>query len=152
MGDRLPSDRLHRAPQKGLHFGFPYCHAGDIPDPKFGRKRGCDGFAQPAMKLSAHVAPLGMKFYTGDMFPSRYRNQIFIAERGSWNRSVPIGYRITLAVFDESNTARYEIFADGWLKGNKAWGRPVDIIVINDGSLLVSDDRAGVIYRITYRQ
>jgi glucose/arabinose dehydrogenase len=93
-----------------------------------------------------------MKFYNGSMFPSRYRNQIFIAEHGYWNRSVPIGYRITMAVFDKNNTARYEIFADGWLNKNKAWGRPVDIIVINDGSLLVSDDRAGVIYRISYEQ
>ena len=151
MGDDLPPDTLHHAPQKGLHFGFPYCHAGNIPDPKYGRKRGCDTFAPPVMKLDAHVAPLGMKFYTGNMFPSRYRNQIFIAEHGSWNRSVPIGYRITLAVFDNSNTARYQIFADGWLKNNRAWGRPVDIIVINDGSLLISDDRAGVIYRIFYR-
>jgi glucose/arabinose dehydrogenase len=150
MGDDLPPDTLHQAPQKGLHFGFPYCHAGSIPDPQFGRKRSCDAFAQPAMKLSAHVAPLGMKFYTGNMFPSRYRNQIFIAEHGSWNRSVPIGYRITMAVFDKSNTARYEIFADGWLKKDNAWGRPVDIIVINDGSMLVSDDRAGVIYRISH--
>lgn len=150
MGDNLPPDTLHHAPLKDIHFGFPYCHAGDIPDPWYGKKRRCDEFAQPAMKLDPHVAPLGMKFYTGKMFPSRYRNQVFIAEHGSWNRSVPIGYRITQAVFDKNNTARYEIFADGWLKKNKAWGRPVDIIVINDGSLLVSDDRAGVIYRITY--
>jgi glucose/arabinose dehydrogenase len=85
-------------------------------------------------------------------FTRRYRNQIFIAEHGSWNRSVSIGYRITLAVFDKNNTARYEIFADGWLKKNEAWGRPVDIIVINDGSLLVSDDSAGVIYRISYEE
>ena len=150
MGDDLPPDTLHHAPQKGLHFGFPYCHAGNIPDPKYGRKRGCDMFAPTAMRLDAHVAPLGMKFYIGNMFPARYRNQIFIAEHGSWNRSVPIGYRITLAVFDNNKTARYEIFADGWLKKNKAWGRPVDIIAINDGSLLISDDRAGVIYRIFY--
>ena len=116
MGDDLPPDTLHHAPQKGLHFGFPYCHAGNIPDPKYGRKRACEMFAPTAMKMDAHVAPLGMKFYVGNMFPSRYRNQIFIAEHGSWNRSVPIGYRITLAVFDNNKTARYEIFADGWLK------------------------------------
>jgi glucose/arabinose dehydrogenase len=93
-----------------------------------------------------------VKLPPGNMFPLRYRNQVFIAEHGSWNRSVPIGYRITLAVFDKNNTARYEVFAHGWLNNNKAWGRPVDIIVINDGSLLVSDDRAGVIYRISYGQ
>ena len=150
MGDNLPPDTLHHAPHKGLHFGFPYCHAGNIPDPRYAGEHVCKEFAQPAMKLSAHVAPLGMTFYTGNLFPPRYRNQIFIAEHGSWNRSVPIGYRITLAVFDKNNTAHYEIFADGWLKKRKAWGRPVDIIVINDGSLLVSDDSAGVIYRISY--
>ena len=152
MGDDLPPDTLHHAPKKGLHFGFPYCHAGDIPDPKYGTKRSCDEFSGPALKLGPHVAPLGMKFYTGDMFPEKYRNQIFIAEHGSWNRSVPIGYRITMAVFDKHHVLRYEIFADGWLQKNIAWGRPVDIIEMKDGSLLVSDDRAGVIYRITYRQ
>ncbi len=150
MGDDLPPDTLHHAPLKGIHFGFPYCHAGDIPDPQYGNKRSCDEFAQPAMKLGPHVAPLGMKFYTGTLFPPKYRSQIFIAEHGSWNRSVPIGYRITLAVFDKNNAPRYETFAEGWLQKNKAWGRPVDIIEMNDGSLLVSDDRAGVFYRITY--
>jgi glucose/arabinose dehydrogenase len=91
-----------------------------------------------------------MKFYTGAMFPARYQNQILIAEHGSWNRSVPIGYRITLAVFDKDLPVRYEVFAEGWLQGNKAWGRPVDLLIMRDGSLLVSDDRAGAVYRITY--
>ena len=150
MGDDLPPDTLHHAPQKGLHFGFPYCHAGDIPDPRYGTKRNCDEFSRPAMKLEAHVAPLGMKFYTGNMFPAKYRHQAFIAEHGSWNRSVPIGYRITMAVFDKHHVPRYETFAEGWLQNNSAWGRPVDIVEMKDGSLLVSDDRAGVIYRITY--
>jgi glucose/arabinose dehydrogenase len=152
MGDDLPPDTLHHAPRKGLHFGFPYCHAGDIPDPKYGKMRQCNEFAVPALKLDPHVAPLGMKFYTGSLFPLQYRNRVFIAEHGSWNRSVPIGYRITMAVFDKNHTPRYETFAEGWLQNNKAWGRPVDIIVMKDGSLLVSDDRAGAIYRITYRQ
>ena len=150
MGDDLPPDTLHHAPKKGLHFGFPYCHAGDIPDPKYGKIRQCKEFEKPALKLGPHVAPLGMKFYTGSMFPLEYRNRIFIAEHGSWNRSVPIGYRITMATFDKNHTPRYETFAEGWLQNNKAWGRPVDIIVMQDGSLLVSDDRAGAIYRITY--
>ena len=110
----------------------------------------CDEKDQPEFGFPGHTAPNDMLFYTGNMFPPRYRNQIFIAEHGSWNRSVPIGYRITMAVFDKNSTARYEIFADGWLKKSKAWGRPVDIIVIKDGSLLVSDDRADVIYRISY--
>ena len=150
MGDDLPPDSLHHAPQKGLHFGFPYCHAGDIPDPEFGQKRRCDEFSTPALKLGAHVAPLGMKFYTGSMFPPRYRHQILMAEHGSWNRSTPVGYRLTMAFFENQNTVRYEVFAQGWLQGEKAWGRPVDVLILKDGSLLVSDDRAGAIYRITY--
>jgi glucose/arabinose dehydrogenase len=150
MGDDLPPDTLHRASEKGLHFGFPYCHAGNIPDPEYGQKRSCDEFSAPALELGPHVAPLGMKFYTGGMFPPRYRGRIFIAEHGSWNRSVPIGYRITLAVLEKSSAVRYEVFAEGWLQGDKAWGRPVDVLVLKDGSLLVSDDRAGAIYRITY--
>ena len=150
MGDELPPDTLHLASQKGLHFGFPYCHAGDIPDPEYGSRRNCEEFSPPVLKLGPHVAPLGMKFYTGSMFPAAYRHQIFIAEHGSWNRSVPIGYRITLAVFDKNTSPRYETFAEGWLQGEKAWGRPVDIVEMNDGSLLVSDDKAGVIYRISY--
>lgn len=152
LGDELPPDTLHHAPQKNMHFGFPYCHAGDIPDPQYGNRRNCDEFSSPALKLGPHVAPLGMKFYTGEMFPSTYRHQIFIAEHGSWNRSIPIGYRISLARFDKKQPPRYEIFAEGWLQGEKAWGRPVDIIEMNDGSLLVSDDKAGVIYRISYLQ
>ena len=150
MGDDLPPDSLHHAPQKGLHFGFPYCHAGNIPDPEYGQKRRCDEFSTPALKLGAHVAPLGMKFYTGNMFPAHYRHQIFIAEHGSWNRSTPVGYRITMAVFENQRPVRYEVFAEGWLQGDNAWGRPVDVLILKDGSLLVSDDRAGAIYRITY--
>jgi glucose/arabinose dehydrogenase len=150
MGDDLPPDTLHHAPRKGLDFGFPYCHAGEIPDPEFGRNRRCDEFSLPALKLGAHVAPLGMKFYTGKMFPESYRNQIFIAEHGSWNRSIPVGYRIVRIGFDKNRPALYEVFAEGWLQGRRAWGRPVDILVMPDGALLVSDDRAGVIYRISY--
>jgi glucose/arabinose dehydrogenase len=150
MGDDLPPDTLNSAPQEGLNFGFPYCHAGRIPDPQYVRKHSCTEFSPPALELGPHVAPLGMKFYTGSMFPSRYRHQIFIAEHGSWNRTVPIGYRITMAVFENQLPVRYEIFAEGWLQGERAWGRPVDVLVLQDGSLLVSDDRAGAIYRITY--
>ena len=152
MGDDLPPDTLNQMPEKGLHFGFPYCHAGDIPDPKYGKMRQCNEFVKPALKLDPHVAPLGMKFYTGSMFPLPYRNRVFIAEHGSWNRSVPIGYRITMAIFNKNHTPRYATFAEGWLQNNNAWGRPVDIIIMKDGSLLVSDDRAGAIYRITYGQ
>ena len=150
MGDDLPPDTLHRAVRKGQHFGFPYCHAGDIPDPKFGSRRDCREFEVPEVKLGPHVAPLGMKFYTGVMFPAQYRNQIFIAEHGSWNRSDPIGYRITLVAFENGRPKGYQVFADGWLQGRKAWGRPVDILIMTDGAMLVSDDRAGAVYRITY--
>ena len=152
MGDDLPPDTLHRAPRPGLHFGFPYCHAGTIADPKYGDKRPCSEFVQPEIRLGAHVAALGMKFYTGSMFPSEYRNQIFIAEHGSWNRTAPVGYRITLVRLEGSKAVRYDVFAKGWLQGEKAWGRPVDVLVAPDGALLVSDDRAGAVYRISYNR
>ena len=151
MGDDLPPDELNRAPAKGLHFGFPYCHGGTVPDPDFGRKQGCEKFTPPVALLAPHAAALGMRFYTGAMFPKPYRHRVLIAEHGSWNRSAPTGYRITSVRLDESGTPRYEIFAEGWLQGSRAWGRPVDLLVLPDGSLLVSDDRAGAIYRITYR-
>ena len=152
MGDDLPPDTLHRAAESGLHFGFPYCHGGDIPDPEFGSKRSCDEFTPPALKLGAHVAALGMKFYDAEMFPPHFKGNIFIAEHGSWNRSTPVGYRITRVVLQGDRPIRYEEFAGGWLQKNKAWGRPVDVLVMPDGSLLVSDDRAGVIYRISYKR
>ena len=101
--------------------------------------------------LGPHVAALGMRFYTGNMFPHEYRSQIFIAEHGSWNRTVPIGYRITLVRVDENRALNYEVFAEGWLKNGRAWGRPVDVLVMPDGALLVSDDRANAIYRISYK-
>jgi glucose/arabinose dehydrogenase len=104
------------------------------------------------MALGPHVAALGMRFYTGTMFPDLYRNQIFIAEHGSWNRTSPIGYRISLVRLHGSQAISYEVFAEGWLKNGRAWGRPVDVLVMPDGALLVSDDRAGVIYRISYNK
>lgn len=151
LGDDLPPDELNRAPQKGMHFGFPYCHGGTIADPKFDNKRSCKEFVPPAMALGPHVAALGMRFYTGTMFPDLYRNQIFIAEHGSWNRTTPIGYRISLVRRHGNQAISYDVFAKGWLKNGSAWGRPVDVLVMPDGALLVSDDRAGVIYRISYR-
>ncbi|MDO8836472.1 MAG: sorbosone dehydrogenase family protein [Vicinamibacterales bacterium] len=150
MGDDLPPDELNRAPSKGLHFGFPYCHAGTIADPEFGSKKPCSAFVPPARALGPHVAALGMRFYTGSMFPAAYRNQVFIAEHGSWNRSTPIGYRVMLAKLSGNTVTGYDVFAQGWLRGSRAWGRPVDVLVMPDGSLLVSDDLAGVVYRITY--
>jgi glucose/arabinose dehydrogenase len=147
MGDDLPPDELNRAPEAGLHFGFPFCHAG-VPDPVFGASRGCGEFVSPEMNLGPHVAALGMRFYSGTAFPPAYRGGIFIAEHGSWNRADPIGYRVTTVRLEDGRAAGYDVFAEGWLQGRKAWGRPVDLLVMDDGSLLVSDDFAGAIYRI----
>jgi glucose/arabinose dehydrogenase len=152
LGDDIPPDELNHAPKRGLHFGYPYCHGGDIPDDQFGKKRACSEFTPPAQKLGPHVAALGMRFYTGSMFPADYRNRIFIAEHGSWNRSTPIGYRISLVELKDNRAASYKIFAQGWLQGSRAWGRPVDVLVMPDGALLVSDDEAGAIYRISYKK
>jgi glucose/arabinose dehydrogenase len=150
MGDDIPPDELNRAPSPGMHFGFPYCHGNNISDPGFGSDRLCNEFASPAAELGPHVAALGMRFYTGTMFPEEYRNQIFIAEHGSWNRAVPIGYRIMLVRLEGERVVSYEPFAEGWLQGYISWGRPVDVQVMPDGALLVSDDKAGGIYRIWY--
>jgi glucose/arabinose dehydrogenase len=150
LGDDLPPDELNVAPAKGLHFGFPYCHAGTVSDPEFGPSRPCAGFTPPARTLGPHVAALGLRFYTGAMFPTSYRNQILIAEHGSWNRSVPIGYRVMKVTLSGNRVTGYEPFVEGWLQGRKAWGRPVDVLVMPDGALLVSDDQAGVIYRVSY--
>ena len=150
LGDDMPPDELNRAPEKGVHFGFPYCHGEDILDPEFGEGQDCADYVSPAQELDPHVAALGMRFYTGDMFSENYRDQILIAEHGSWNRSIPIGYRLMLVELNGDDVVGYKVFAEGWLQGMTAWGRPVDVLVMPDGSLLVSDDFAGVIYRITY--
>ena len=151
LGDNQPPDELNRAAKSGLHFGFPYRHGRDIADPEYGRKRRQEEFIPPELELGAHVAALGMRFYTGSMFPASYREQIFIAEHGSWNRSVPNGYRITLVRLQENRAIAAETFAAGWLQNGSAWGRPVDLQFMADGSLLVADDQAGAIYRISYR-
>jgi glucose/arabinose dehydrogenase len=153
MGDDLPPCELNFAPKAGMHFGYPYCHGGTISDPEFGNKRPCGDFTPPARALGPHTAPLGLKFYTGNQFPEAYRHQLLIAEHGSWNRSKKIGYRISLVRIENNRRAvSYETFASGWLDETtqEVWGRPVDVLVMPDGSLLVSDDHAGVIYRIAY--
>jgi glucose/arabinose dehydrogenase len=152
LGDDSPPDELNRAPKAGLHFGFPYLHGSDVRDPEFGEKGTNLKFTKPAQELGPHVASLGMKFYTGSMFPEEYRGRIFIAEHGSWNRSVPIGYRITTVTLDGDEAVSYDIFAEGWLQGDEAWGRPVDVLILPDGSILVSDDKAGAIYRVSYEK
>jgi glucose/arabinose dehydrogenase len=154
LGDDMPPDELNRVTRPGQDFGFPYCHGGTIPDPDFGSRRACSEFVPPAQRLGPHVAPLGMRFYTGSQFPAAYRNQVFIAEHGSWNRSRKNGYRVSLVRLDAAgNALSYEPFAEGWLDAAKqsAWGRPADVLVAADGSLLVSDDTAGAVYRIRYR-
>ncbi len=150
LGDDLPPCELNHAPEAGLHFGFPQCHGGDISDPEFGAGASCSSFTAPAQKLGPHVAPLGLRFYTGDQFPDEYQGQLFIAEHGSWNRSEKIGYRITLVRIEGNRAVSYETFAEGWLQGDDVSGRPVDLEVMADGSLVVSDDLAGKLYRISY--
>jgi glucose/arabinose dehydrogenase len=178
MGDDTPPDELDRAPKPGLHFGFPYCYGTDVADPEFGKEKPCSSFTPPSANLGPHIAALGMRFYTGSMFPPEYRGSIFIAQHGSWNRSVPRGYDVIRVKLDGEKVVSQEVFASGWLppdpkkedphlsytlradesadRGNKggkqlqAWGRPVDVLVMPDGALLVSDDTADAIYRISY--
>jgi len=151
LGDDIPPCELNHAPEQGMHFGYPYFHGGTIPDPEFGRGHTASDYTYPAQNLGPHVAPLGLEFYAGSQFPTEYKNQIFIAEHGSWNRSKKIGYRISLVRLDADGQAvSYEPFATGWLQGQTNWGRPVDLEQMPDGSLLVSDDQSGAVYRITY--
>jgi glucose/arabinose dehydrogenase len=152
LGDDVPDDKLNRAARPGMDFGYPFCHGGDTPDPEFGKDHPCSGFTPPVAKLGAHVASLGMRFYSGTMFPPAYRNNIFIAEHGSWNRSSKVGYRVMRVICDpDGSHARQEVFAEGWLAPDQTvWGRPADVLPLPDGSLLISDDYAGAIYRITY--
>jgi glucose/arabinose dehydrogenase len=152
LGDDLPGDELNEAPRPGMHFGYPYCHQGDLPDPEFGQDRSCADYTAPALTLGPHVAALGLSFYTGTMFPPEYHGQLFVAQHGSWNRSEKIGYDLLLVRFDAAGrVAGSEVFASGWLQGQQNWGRPVDVLQMPDGALLVADDQAGVIYRVSYR-
>lgn len=150
LGDDRPPCELNRVTETGTHFGFPYCHGSDIADPRFGDERGCSEFEPPAQELGPHVAPLGLAFYTGSAFPAEYHGQVFIAEHGSWNRSKKIGYRVTLVRLKGGEAVSYETFASGWLDGERTLGRPVDVLVRPDGSLLVSDDYDDKVYRISY--
>ena len=151
LGDDLPPDELNYAPRPGMHFGFPYRYGKNVPDPEFGSKDTTTVFTPTAQDLAPHVASLGMRFYTGQMFPREYRNQIFICEHGSWNRTNKIGYRVSLVTLKGNKAVDYRAFATGWLQaGGKVWGRPVDLCMMSDGSMLVSDDQAGAVYRITY--
>lgn len=150
LGDDVPSDELNRVDHVGQHFGYPYCHQGDIADPEFGKGHPCKDYAPPVLKLGAHVASLGLRFYTGKQFPARYRGALFIAEHGSWNRTKKSGYRVMVVRLEGDKVASYEPFITGFEKDEQAWGRPVDVQPLPDGSLLVSDDTAGAVYRVTY--
>ncbi|OPY30193.1 MAG: Glucose / Sorbosone dehydrogenase [Methanocella sp. PtaU1.Bin125] len=153
LGNDAPPDEINKAPRHGLHFGYPYVHGRSIIDPEYGKGHSPDNYMLPEAELDAHSSPLGMKFYTGTMFPEKYQNNIFVPEHGSWNRDTPIGYRIELLTLDDNRTVTgREVFAEGWLQGDTAWGRPVDLLQMPDGSMLLSDDKAGVIYRITYQK
>src|ERR1051325_5662673 len=156
LGDDSPNDTLHRVATKTVpNFGYPFCHQGDIIDPEFGKGRSCKEFAKPALKLGAHIAPLGMRFYNGKMFPAEYQGNIFIAMHGSWNRTTKQGYNVSRVVLDEKGAVKkYEPFLTGFLMDEKAdppmWGRPVDLAVMKDGAMLVSDDYNGILYRISH--
>ena len=156
LGDDLPPCELNRLSAVGQHFGFPYCHAGELLDPEFGKDKSCENYTSPALKLGPHVAPLGLKFYTGNMFPPAYKNKIIIPEHGSWNRSKNAGHtghKLSLVTEENGVGIHYETFVDGFLNKstNTAWGRPVDVLVLEDGSILISDDKSGTIYRMSYR-
>jgi glucose/arabinose dehydrogenase len=154
VSDDMPNDTLHRAAKKGMDFGYPFCHQGDFLDPEFGKGRACSEFEAPAAKLGPHIAPMGLRFYTGTMFPAEYRNNIFIAMHGSWNRTTKQGYSVVRATVDGSGKVELKPFLEGFLTDAKAdppmWGRPVDVLVMRDGALLVSDDYNGIVYRISY--
>jgi glucose/arabinose dehydrogenase len=155
LGDDVPSDELDHVTRLGENFGYPFCHQGDLADPEFGAQHPCSEFTPPAAKLGAHVAALGMRFYRGTQFPPAYRGNIFIAEHGSWNRSRKVGYQVVRVAVDANGHARApEPFLHGFLQveggRESVWGRPADVLPLPDGSLLVSDDHAGAIYRVRY--
>jgi glucose/arabinose dehydrogenase len=150
LGDNLPPDTIQIV-QQGQDYGWPRCHAGTIPDPQFGGATACNGVAKPLVELQAHSAALGLTFYTGTQFPSDYRGDLFVALHGSIFRSVPTGYKVVRIHVADGQPGPVQDFATGWLLSNgRAWGRPVDVLTAPDGSLFVSDDSGGKIYRIFY--
>lgn len=151
LGDDIPSDELNEITKAGEHFGYPYCHQGDTLDPEFGKGKSCKDYVPPVLKLGAHVASLGMRFYVGKQFPASYKGAIIVAEHGSWNRTKKSGYRVMTVRLNGSKVVSYEPLITGFEQDESAWGRPVDVQPLPDGSLLVSDDLAGVVYRVTYK-
>jgi glucose/arabinose dehydrogenase len=153
LGDLIPPDELNRAPERDLHFGYPYLYAPATPYPELEGQEPPGPVTHPALDFEAHAAALGLHFYRGRMFPADFRHDAFVAQHGSWNRTDPIGYRVMRVRFDaDGRPIGKEVFIDGWLGvTGRAWGRPVDVAELPDGSLLMSDDEAGVVYRVTYR-
>ncbi|MGZ8480003.1 MAG: PQQ-dependent sugar dehydrogenase [Candidatus Binatia bacterium] len=151
LSEDLPEDELNRVTKVGQHFGFPYCHQGNFTDREMGWGRSCDEFTPPVALMGPHSAALGLRFYTGTMFPREYRNALFIARHGSWNRTKKIGGDIVVAKLNVDGTVKsVQPFITGFLNNNEYWGRPVDVHFMKDGSMLISDDFAGAIYRVTY--
>jgi glucose/arabinose dehydrogenase len=151
FSEELPHDELNRVTRLGQHFGAPYCYGGDVPDQEFGWGRSCSEFVPPVAKMGPHAAVLGMRFYTGNMFPPDYKDAIFVARHGSWNKTVKTGGDVVAVKLNKDGSVRsIEPFLGGFISDNNYLGRPVDVAMMKDGSLLVSDDWNGAIYRVTY--
>ncbi|MDP1696865.1 MAG: sorbosone dehydrogenase family protein [Xanthomonadaceae bacterium] len=150
LGDDVPDDEINIVATTGEHFGYPYCHAGSILDPEFGAGKSCADYRAPTAKLGAHVAALGLRFYTGSQFPAEYNGDAFVALHGSWNRSKKSGYAVKRVQVVNGQVSAVTPFVEGFLDGEKTLGRPVDVIQASDGSLLISDDYANAIYRVRY--
>jgi len=152
FGHDFPADELNRLTEAGQHFGFPFFHQGNIKHPVLGKDKNQDDYVAPALNLDPHASPLGMMFYRGKMFPKKYKNQILMAEHGSGGRPDKTGYRIALVTVEDSQVTGYDSFVEGFIdtKRDKAWGRPVDLLEMPDGSVLMTDDRTNAVYRISY--
>jgi glucose/arabinose dehydrogenase len=151
LSEDKPEDELNRVTKKGEHFGAPYCYQGDLLDPEFGWGHKCSDYTKPIMLTGPHSAGLGLRFYTGSMFPKKYKNAIFLARHGSWNKSNKFGGDVIAIFLNKDGTVKSsEPFVTGFLVDNKYIGRPVDVQQMADGSMLLSDDWNGVVYRITY--
>jgi glucose/arabinose dehydrogenase len=150
LAEDMPQDELNRVTKTGQHFGYPYCHSGVMTDPQFGWGKDCKSYVKPALLIGPHAAPLGMRFYTGKMFPAKYRNAIFLTRHGPWNKTQKYAADVVAVFIDAKGNAKMEPFLTGLVENNQYLGRPADVLVLKDGSLLVSDDHNGAIYRITY--